>query len=300
MSVEPAVPRDADETAGPADAQGSELPVDPSGAVVGAWLPATLASTEPLSGSGRTLRLLVPGLREAAAGQHVDVRLTADDGYQAVRSYSLSDVRASAGGPGRVPEIELAVERLDDGEVSPYLVDAMEVGDPLEVRGPIGGWFRWPPTRFGPGSAVQAVMPDPLGAAPVDASPVQLVAGGSGVAPLVSMLRVRAALAEGPEFRLLHSVRDAASRWFAAELDAYAAAGVAEVTTLFTRAAPAGGGRAPGRLTERELLDVALPAERHPVVYVCGTNGFVARVAEWLVAAGHDPTRVRTERFGGL
>ena len=281
-------------------AAGPAGPTDAAGEVVGAWLPASLAATGPLSGSGRTLRLLVPGLREAAAGQHVDVRLTADDGYQAVRSYSLSDVRASAGGAGRVPEIELAVERLDDGEVSPYLVDAMEVGDPIEVRGPIGGWFRWPPTRFEPGSAVQAVMPDPLGAAPVDAAPVQLIAGGSGVAPLVSMLRVRGALAEGPEFRLLHSVRDPASRWFADELDGYAAAGVAEVTTFFTRAAPEGGGRASGRLTERELLDAALPAERHPVVYVCGTNGFVARVAEWLVAAGHDPTRVRTERFGGL
>jgi len=268
-------------------------------AAAGAWLPATLAAAAPLSGSGRLLRLRVPGLREAVAGQHVDVRLTADDGYRAVRSYSLSDVRASAGGAGHVPEVELAVERLDDGEVSPYLVDEMEVGDPVEVRGPIGGWFRWPPTRFGAGSSVQAVMPDPAGAAPVDASPVQLVAGGSGVAPLVSMLRVRATLAYGPEFRLLHSVRDPGSRWFAAELDGYAASGVAEVTTLFTRRSPAGEGRASGRLTERELLDVALPADRHPVVYVCGTNGFVARVAEWLVAAGHDPTRVRTERFGG-
>ena len=309
----------------PAPSAPSPGPVGPSrgpAASVSTWLPATLVGAEPLSPTGRALRLRVPGMLPAVAGQHVDVRLTAPDGYRATRSYSLSDVRRSVpgrgpggggsgeGGPGEHgsggvgsgedPEVELAVEELADGEVSPYLVRDMEPGDPVEVRGPIGGWFRWPPTRFAEDSAVGAVMPDPEGAAPVDASPVQLIGGGSGVAPLVSMLRVRAGLVDGPSFRLLHSVRDPASRWFGDELDAYAAEGVAEVTTVLTRASPAGATRASGRLTRDELLAAAVPADRHPVVYVCGSNGFVARVAEWLVGAGHDPTRVRTERFGGL
>ncbi len=308
-------------------------------------MPATIVAAAGQTPTGRSIVLEVPGLRPARAGQHVDVRLTADDGYQAVRSYSLSDVtlsdvtssdvspsdvRASAGGAGRAPRIELTVEELPDGEVSPYLVSAAEVGDPVEVRGPIGGWFVWPPTEFDPDSAVHAVLPEPDGAPAPGRSPVQLIGGGSGIAPLVAMVRARAAGAGAadvagvadaaagdaaagdaaagdaagapPPMRLLCSVRTPADRWFGDELAALAeeSAGEVRVGWVFTREAPAGATRASGRLTRDELLDLVLPASEHPLVYVCGTNSFVETVAGWLVDAGHDPTRVRTERFGGV
>ncbi|MBF4580848.1 oxidoreductase [Frigoribacterium sp. VKM Ac-2530] len=291
-------------------------------------MPATIVAAAGQTPTGRSIVLEVPGLRPARAGQHVDVRLTADDGYQAVRSYSLSDVtrsdvslsdvRASPGGAGRAPQIELTVEELPDGEVSPYLVSAAEVGDPVEVRGPIGGWFVWPPTEFDPDSAVHAVLPEPDGAPAPGRSPVQLIGGGSGIAPLVAMVRARAAgagaadadaaapgaagAAGPPPMRLLCSVRTPADRWFGDELAALAeeSAGEVRVDWVFTREAPAGSTRASGRLTRDELLDLVLPASAHPLVYVCGTNSFVETVAGWLVDAGHDPTRVRTERFGGV
>ncbi|MBF4601832.1 oxidoreductase [Frigoribacterium sp. VKM Ac-1396] len=305
-------------------------------------MPATIVSSVAQSPRARSLTLAVPGLRPARAGQHVDLRLTADDGYTAVRSYSLSDVRASgaavdvadaahaggaadaggaalaggaahAGGAGRVPQVEVTVERLDDGEVSPYLVDAAEPGDPVEVRGPIGGWFVWPPTEFEPDSAVHAVLPEPEGATPPTSAPVQLIGGGSGVAPLMAMVRARGRGA--PTMRLLASVRDPGSRWFVAELDEAARASSADVARragggeqpaglavdwVYSRVAPEGHGRAAGRLTRNELERLVLPASEHPLVYVCGANSFVAVVAAWLVELGHAPTRVRTERFGGV
>jgi ferredoxin-NADP reductase len=369
-----------------------------------AWLPATIVSTVAQTSRARSLTLEVPGLRRARAGQHVDLRLTADDGYTAVRSYSVSDVRGSgdSGGAGSVPQIEVTVERLDDGEVSPYLVDAAEPGDPIEVRGPIGGWFVWPPTEFDPDSAVHAVLPEPEGAPSPTSAPVQLIGGGSGVAPLVAMVRARGR--DAPPMRLLASVRDPGSRWFVAELDeaarassagaapdiaggaaaggaaaggaaaggaadaasfaaadgvpgvaggpalgaggpAVGAAGPAvgtggpavgaggptvgdavgtpapdgvgdaagtlgsqggqgpgslSVDWVYSRVAPDGHGRAAGRLTRDELERLVLPASEHPLVYVCGANSFVAVVAGWLVELGHAPTRVRTERFGGV
>jgi ferredoxin-NADP reductase len=289
-----------------------------------AWLPTTIVSSVAQTPRARSLTLAVPGLRPARAGQHVDLRLTADDGYTAVRSYSLSDVRASdvsgasdgargAGGAGPVPQIEVTVERLDDGEVSPYLVDAAEAGDPIEVRGPIGGWFVWPPTEFEPDSAVHAVLPEPEGATPPTSAPVQLIGGGSGVAPLMAMVRARGR--DAPPMRLLASVRDPGSRWFVAELDEAARASSGRdvaatpddaaatpfaVDWVYSRAAPEGHGRQAGRLTRDELERLVLPASEHPLVYVCGANSFVAVVAGWLVELGHAPTRVRTERFGGV
>ena len=310
----------------PDDGVAASSPVSPPGDPF-RWLPATIVAATGQTPTGRSIVLEVPGLRPARAGQHVDVRLTADDGYQAVRSYSLSDVsssdaslsdvRASAGGAVRAPQIELTVEELPDGEVSPYLVSAAEVGDPVEVRGPIGGWFVWPPTEFDPESAVHAVLPEPDGAPAPGRSPVQLIGGGSGIAPLVAMVRARAAGAAAhevvagaaddaagapPPMRLLCSVRTPADRWFEAELTALAeeSAGEVRVDWVFTREAPAGSTRASGRLSRDELLELVLPASAHPLVYVCGTNSFVETVAGWLVDAGHDPTRVRTERFGGV
>ncbi|NRD26267.1 oxidoreductase [Frigoribacterium sp. VKM Ac-2836] len=285
-------------------------------------MPATIVSSVAQTSRARSLTLAVPGLRPARAGQHVDLRLTADDGYTAVRSYSLSDVRASgasgapaAGGAGPVPQIEVTVERLDDGEVSPYLVDAAEPGDPIEVRGPIGGWFVWPPTEFEPDSAVHAVLPEPDGAAPPTSAPVQLIGGGSGVAPLMAMVRARGR--DAPPMRLLASVRDPGSRWFVTELDEAARASSALVASkppsvageepaplvvdwVHSRTAPEGHDRRAGRLTRDELEQLVLPASEHPLVYVCGANSFVAVVAGWLVELGHAPTRVRTERFGGV
>jgi len=309
--------------------------VDPAGDPY-AWLPATIVSSVARTPRARSLTLAVPGLRPARAGQHVDVRLTADDGYTAVRSYSLSDVRASgasavsgggddggrgagpvadgargaesAGGAVPVPQIEVTVERLDDGEVSPYLVDAAEPGDPIEVRGPIGGWFVWPPTEFDPESAVHAVLPEPEGATPPTSAPVQLIGGGSGVAPLMAMVRARGR--DAPPMRLLASVRDPGSRWYVAELDEAARASSGRDATgprvplvvdwVYSRTAPEGHDRPAGRLTRDELERLVLPASEHPLVYVCGANSFVAVVAGWLVELGHAPTRVRTERFGGV
>jgi ferredoxin-NADP reductase len=302
-----------------------------------AWLPATIVSTTEQTDRARSLTLAVPGLRPARAGQHVDLRLTADDGYTAVRSYSLSDVRPDAGpvgvrsgagagarpgagaesrgGAGGATRIEVTVERLADGEVSPYLVDDAEPGDPVEVRGPIGGWFVWPPTEFEPDSAVHAVLPEPEGATPLRAAPVQLIAGGSGVAPLMAMVRSRGR--DAPPFRLLASVRDPQSRWYVEELDeaVRASSGLAGgdgsgaavrassglvLDWVYSRVAPAGSTRAAGRLTRDELERLVLPASEHPLVYVCGANSFVEAVAGWLVELGHASTRVRTERFGGL
>jgi len=298
-----------------ADGVGGAAGVGPSGDPY-AWLPATIVSSVARTSRARSLTLAVPGLRPARAGQHVDLRLTAEDGYTAVRSYSLSDVRASggpdgvrgAGGAGPVPQIEVTVERLDDGEVSPYLVDAAEPGDPIEVRGPIGGWFVWPPTEFDPESAVHAVLPEPEGAAPPTSAPVQLVGGGSGVAPLMAMVRARGR--DAPPMRLLASVRDPGSRWFVAELDEAARASSGRDATgpraplvvdwVYSRTAPEGHDRRAGRLTRDELERLVLPASEHPLVYVCGANSFVAVVAGWLVELGHAPTRVRTERFGGV
>jgi ferredoxin-NADP reductase len=185
------------------------------------------------------------------------------------------------------------------GSRSPYLVDSAEPGDPVEVRGPIGGWFVWPPTEFEPDSAVHAVLPEPEGATPLREAPVQLIAGGSGVAPLMAMVRSRGR--DAPPFRLLASVRDPQSRWYVEELgEAVRASSGLVVDWVYSRVAPAGSTRAAGRLTRDELERLVLPASEHPLVYVCGANSFVEAVAGWLVELGHASTRVRTERFGGL
>ncbi len=236
---------------------------------VAGWRRGVVTQTRTLTASARSIVLDVAGWGGNIAGQHADVRLTADDGYQAVRSYSL----ASAGTGDR---IELGVERLPDGEVSPYLVDELMVGDELEVRGPLGGWFVWRPGRDGP---------------------VQLVAGGSGIVPLMAMIRSRRASASTAPFRLLYSVRTPQDAYFREEL-ADVAAGVT-VTWLYTRRAPDGSPRPAGRLGEQDLRAYAFEAVLGPAVFVCGPTGFVEAAARALVASGHDPQRIRTERFGG-
>ena len=214
----------------------------------------------------RTLVLDVPGWTGHRAGQHVDIRLTAEDGYQATRSYSL------ASAPGDPPAI--TVERLDDGEVSPYLVGVAETGDAFEVRGPVGGYFVWNVA---------------------DGGPLLLVGGGSGIVPLMSMLRHRAAEASRVPTRLLYSARARDDVIYREELERLAGDGL-EATLTLTRD-PDWGGRT-GRLDGEALAELAWPPDEAPHVYVCGPTGFVETVAAGLVELGYDPARIRTERFG--
>jgi ferredoxin-NADP reductase len=227
----------------------------------------TVSDTRTETPSGRSIWLDVPGWPGNIAGQHVDVRLTAPDGYQATRSYSV----ASAGTAARV---QLAVDRLPDGEVSPYLVDDLLVGDQVELRGPLGGWFVWK----------EEADPSKAG------KPVQLIAGGSGVVPLVAMIRAHAASGSTAMMQLLYSVRMPDDRFFADELEQ-----LENVTYAYTRSGPADA--VIGRLTKERLAAAVLPVGA--AVFVCGPTGFVEAVATWLVDLGHDASMIKTERFGG-
>ncbi|WP_345893445.1 ferredoxin reductase [Cryobacterium sp. SO2] len=237
------------------------------------WNVAEVIGVTQETRTARTLRLRLPGLTGHRPGQHVDVRLTAEDGYTAVRSYSVASAL-----PG--DELELTVEELDDGEVSPYLVHQVAVGDQLEVRGPVGGWFVWDPA---------------------DPSPVQLIAGGSGVVPLMAMIRAHAAASPGSTapFRLLYSVRSPDSGYYSAELDELARSPLLSVTYVYTREAPAGSGITPHRLDAATLLAAVLPVDDHPAFFICGATAFVETVADWLVRAGYPADRIKTERYGG-
>jgi ferredoxin-NADP reductase len=213
----------------------------------------------------QSILLELPDWPGHLAGQHVDVRLTAEDGYQAQRSYSI----ASAPEDGI---LMLTVERLDDGEVSPYLTDELRAGDQLELRGPIGGYFVW---EDGTGH------------------PRLMVAGGSGVVPFRAMLRHHRTTGGTAPVRLLYSSRSLEDVIYREEL-----LGREEVHVALTREWPPDWDGHRGRI-DRELLDeLAWPAEQRPLSYVCGPTGFVETVAQALVDAGHDPGRIRTERFG--
>jgi ferredoxin-NADP reductase len=214
----------------------------------------------------KTLVLDVPGWEGHRAGQHVDVRLTAEDGYQAQRSYSI----ASAADTGR---LELAVELIEDGEVSPYLTEEARPGDAFELRGPIGGYFVWDPTPGGP---------------------VLLVGGGSGVVPLVAMARQRSANGDDVATRLVYSARSWDDVIYRDELERIRD-GLGVVYTL-TREQPENW-TGYARRVDRELLaEVAQPDLA--LAFVCGPTPFVESVASTLVELGHEPMRVKTERFG--
>jgi ferredoxin-NADP reductase len=235
------------------------------------WRLARVAEIRPETPRVASLALDVPDWAGHLAGQHVDVRLTAEDGYQAERSYSI----ASAPDAQRV---ELTVERLDDGEVSPYLADELREGDRVELRGPIGLYFVWRPELGGP---------------------LLLVAGGSGVVPLMAMLRHRAATGSQVPTRLLYSSRTLEDVIYREELERLAAAGDGlTVTHTLTRAQPPGWRGYDRRIDAGLLKEVAWPPEARPLAYVCGPTRLVEAVADDLVALGHDPLRVRTERFG--
>ena len=216
----------------------------------------------------RTLELDVPDWPGHRAGQHLDVRLTAEDGYQAERSYSI----ASAPGDG----VTLTVERLDDGEVSPYLVDEAREGDRVEVRGPIGGYFVWDGD---------------------EPEPVLLVGGGSGVVPLAAMARQRARVGSTAPMKLLLSSRTIEDVIYREELDALAGGGFEVVYTL-TRSQPPGWTGYSRRIDRELLAEVAWPASETPRVYVCGSTRFVDAAADPLLALGYEARWIRTERFG--
>ena len=234
------------------------------------WLIARVVDTRATTAHGRVLHLQVEGWPGNLAGQHVDVRLTAEDGYQAVRSYSL----ASAGDSEIV---ELAVDEVPDGEVSPYLVQDVRSGDELEVRGPIGTYFVWTPDQR---------------------EAVQLIAGGSGIVPLLAMARTHASAASHAPMRMLYSVRSPGDAFYSDELDAIDDSAFS-LDWAYTRTAPDGVARRAGRVDAATISASTIAASENPSVYVCGPTGFVEAVADLLVAAGHSPDRIRTERFGG-
>ena len=233
------------------------------------WHQARVVEAHLETSTARRIEFDIPTWPGNDAGAHLDVRLTAPDGYQAARSYSI----ASSGTSKRVV---IAVDELPDGEVSPYLVRSLEVGDELEVRGPLGRFFLWVPSE-----------------AP---SPVQLIAGGSGVVPLYAMAAAHDRHYDGSELRLLYSVRTSEDVFFRAELDALSHA---KVDLNYTRAAD-GDAKPPGRLTRDSIGALTLPPESQPRIFVCGPTPFVEAVSRLLIDLGHDPLAIRTERFGGL
>ena len=204
-------------------------------------------------------------------GQHVDVRLTASDGYQAQRSYSIANPEAGE-------QVSITVEKIESGEVSPYLTQELATGDQLEIRGPIGGYFVWTPDRGGP---------------------LQLIAGGSGLVPLMAMVRAKAHSGSDVPVRLLTSARSLEATIYRAELSRLPTqVENLQVSQTLTRAQPPGWPGYSRRVDQRMLEETAWPAADKPQVFVCGPTGFVEAVAQSLVEMGHEPHMVKTERFG--
>ena len=231
------------------------------------WQVAKVSAVSGETASVKTITLDVPDWPERQAGQHLDVRLTAEDGYVAERSYSI------ASAPGE--PLAITVQRLDDGEVSPYLTDELRAGDDLELRGPIGGYFVW---------------------GPADGGPLLLLAGGSGIVPLRAILRHRERTGSAVPVRLLYSSRSLADVIYRAELDR-PAAGVEVIHTL-TRHQPPGWAGYARRVDMSLLGQVEWPASAMPLAYACGPTSFVEAVSQALVQSGYPPQRVKTERFG--
>jgi ferredoxin-NADP reductase len=237
--------------------------------LVSGWKVGIVAETRSETPTGRSIVLDVPGWGGNVAGQHLDLRVTAPDGYQAVRAYSVASAESG-------DRLELAVDRFEGGEVSPYLVDELMAGDQLEVRGPLGGWFVWRPDQGGP---------------------VQLIGGGSGIVPLMAMIRSHRASDSDAPFRLLYSVRSDEDAFFQREF-AQPDPDL-EITWAYTRRPPRGWPRPPGRVSTADLSAVTFPVDAKPAIFVCGPTGFVEAVASALVGLGHDARSIKTERFGG-
>lgn len=235
------------------------------------WQRAAVVAISPATAHASTLSLALPEWTRHAAGQHVDVRLRAEDGYVAERSYSIASAPEE-------PTVRLTVERIAEGEVSPYLVGELRVGDQLEVRGPIGGYFVWDIKQGGP---------------------LLLLAGGSGIVPLVAMLRHRQASGDRSPTRLLYSSRAYAEVIYRDELERLATADAAlTVSYTLTRAQPPGWGGYRRRLDAAMLGEVAWPSAQRPLAFICGPTPFVEVAAAGLAALGYEAERIKTERFG--
>jgi ferredoxin-NADP reductase len=231
------------------------------------WQVARVSAVAAETASVKTITLDVPHWPGHQAGQHLDIRLTGEDGYVAERSYSI------ASAPGE--PVAITVERLDDGEVSPYLTGELRTGDGLELRGPVGGYFVWEPR---------------------DGGPLLLLAGGSGIVPLRSILRHRERTGSTVPARLLYSARTLDDVIYRTELGQPAAG--AEVICTLTRHPPPGWAGYARRVDAGLLGEVAWPASAMPLAYACGPTSFVEAVSQALVQAGYPPERVKTERFG--
>jgi ferredoxin-NADP reductase len=236
------------------------------------WRVGNVVALHDETATARTITLEVPDWPGHVAGQHVDIRLTASDGYSAVRSYSI------ASAPNSEKRVELTVERLPKGEVSPYLTQELAIGDRLELRGPIGGWFVWRNQQT---------------------EPTQLIAGGSGIVPLIAMIRARWAAGRTSSFRLLYSVREPGAIFYRDELQAFSDHGDSmSLTYTYTRAVPKNWPRPPGRIDAALIANATLPPTLSPTCYVCGPTPFVEIAAGFLSASGNSPDKIRTERFG--
>jgi ferredoxin-NADP reductase len=236
------------------------------------WQFSEVLATQAETARTKSITLAVPNWVGHRPGQHVDVRLTSEDGYQAERSYSI------ASPPEEQPRVTLTIERLDDGEVSPYLTEELRVGDKLELRGPIGGYFVW-----------EAHMGGPL----------LLIAGGSGIVPLMAMLRHRAAVKSTVPTRLLYSSRSYEEVIYRDELERQVSTNaMLEVVHTLTRMQPPGWTGYQRRIDTQMLREVAWPPEQRPLAFICGPTPFVETAATGLVTLGHEPVRIKTERFG--
>jgi ferredoxin-NADP reductase len=237
-----------------------------------AWQISTVTAIRAETPEVSSFTLQLPAWRPHRAGQHYDVRLTAPDGYQAQRSYSI------ASPPSRTGAVDLTIEKIADGEVSPYFHDVVQVGDQVEVRGPIGGYFVWDPAQGGP---------------------MLLVAGGSGVVPLMAMLRERASADPKPPAVLLYSSRTFDDVIYRDELASLAGTDQAlRVIQTLTRSQPPGWAGYDRRIDRAMLSEAIAAAGDSPLVYICGPTLLVEAAANGLVELGVPPAQIRTERFG--
>ena len=234
------------------------------------WREMTVAGIDEETSHAKTIVLDDPGWPGHLAGQHVDVRLTAEDGYQAERSYSIASAPEA-------PQLALTVERIDDGEVSPYLADELRPGDALELRGPIGGHFTW---------SVE------------DGGPLLLVAGGSGLVPLMAMMRHRAARGAAIDTRMLTSSRSWEDLLYKDELKQMSGEDAVSIQFALTRVRPEGWRGFDRRVDADMLTEIGPRVSERPRIFVCGPTAFVETVADALVAIGHPPVSIHAERFG--
>lgn len=236
------------------------------------WQFGEVVATRQETVRAKSITLAVPDWAGHRAGQHVDLRLTSEDGYHAERSYSI------ASPPEDGPRVTITVERIDSGEVSPYLTDELHEGDKLELRGPIGGYFVWEGSMGGP---------------------LFLVAGGSGIVPLMAMIRHEAAARSSVATRLLYSSRSLGEIIYGDELERLAQGSKSlQVMHTLTRQVPTGWAGYRRRVDADMLRDVAWPADQNPLTYICGPTPFVEATATSLAGLGYVPQRIKTERFG--